>query len=197
MLYLTPEELAKYDGSDESLPLYLAVKGMIFDVTNGKEMYKKGSKTMGVKLDSDMCSCLQWLLWTRCESCISRFVLHRGVSRQGCGFGRPDGAADGYHQLLGQLLQELAAIQTRGIRGISKKEEKNAEETKAKARATRRRSREAGVTLHLHCWSQYANNNGILCNHPIFCDLSSHPVTRQVSNRMQTYRSTLVNAGQR
>ena len=33
---LTVEELAKYDGSDPKLPIYLAIKGTIFDVSKGK-----------------------------------------------------------------------------------------------------------------------------------------------------------------
>uniref|UniRef100_A0A8C6TS93 Neudesin neurotrophic factor n=1 Tax=Neogobius melanostomus TaxID=47308 RepID=A0A8C6TS93_9GOBI len=38
---LTEEELKKYDGSDEDLPIYMAVKGVVFDVTKGKEFYGK------------------------------------------------------------------------------------------------------------------------------------------------------------
>jgi len=38
----TKEELARYDGTDESLPIYLAVKGKIYDVTAGKNYYGKG-----------------------------------------------------------------------------------------------------------------------------------------------------------
>jgi predicted heme/steroid binding protein len=35
----TPEELSKYDGSDPSKPIYIAVLGQVFDVTEGKEYY--------------------------------------------------------------------------------------------------------------------------------------------------------------
>ena len=36
---LTLEELRGYDGSDPSLPIYLAVKGIVFDVTPGAEKF--------------------------------------------------------------------------------------------------------------------------------------------------------------
>ncbi|RKP28149.1 putative progesterone binding protein [Syncephalis pseudoplumigaleata] len=39
----TAAELAKHDGSDPSLPTYVAVKGVIFDVSTS-DMYKPGSK---------------------------------------------------------------------------------------------------------------------------------------------------------
>eukprot|EP01080_Neovahlkampfia_damariscottae_P001278 gene1278-11365_t len=35
----TREELAQYDGKDENKPLYLAVKGLIFDVSKGRSHY--------------------------------------------------------------------------------------------------------------------------------------------------------------
>lgn len=41
-MYLTPAELAVFDGTDESKPLYLAVNGSIFDVSNGRHMYGPG-----------------------------------------------------------------------------------------------------------------------------------------------------------
>ncbi|XP_026195719.1 neudesin [Anabas testudineus] len=37
----TEEELEKYDGSEEGQPIYMAVKGVVFDVTRGKEFYGK------------------------------------------------------------------------------------------------------------------------------------------------------------
>ena len=41
-IYLTPVELAKYDGSDPSLPIYLAINGTIFDVSAGAHTYGPG-----------------------------------------------------------------------------------------------------------------------------------------------------------
>uniref|UniRef100_A0A3Q1EJ27 Neudesin neurotrophic factor n=1 Tax=Acanthochromis polyacanthus TaxID=80966 RepID=A0A3Q1EJ27_9TELE len=35
----TEEELKRYDGSQEEQPIYLAIKGVVFDVTTGKEFY--------------------------------------------------------------------------------------------------------------------------------------------------------------
>ncbi|CAH1766279.1 10841_t:CDS:2 [Entrophospora sp. SA101] len=40
-LILTEEELAKYDGSDPNLPIYIAINGEVFDVTAGKMYYGK------------------------------------------------------------------------------------------------------------------------------------------------------------
>ncbi|XP_023141461.2 neudesin [Amphiprion ocellaris] len=37
----TEEELKRYDGSQEDQPIYLAIKGVVFDVTTGKEFYGK------------------------------------------------------------------------------------------------------------------------------------------------------------
>lgn len=37
----TEEELSKYNGHQEGLPIYMAVKGVVFDVTKGKEFYGK------------------------------------------------------------------------------------------------------------------------------------------------------------
>ncbi|KAK5091771.1 hypothetical protein LTR05_001956 [Lithohypha guttulata] len=41
-VYLTETELARYDGSDPSLPIYLAVNGTIFDVSAGAHTYGPG-----------------------------------------------------------------------------------------------------------------------------------------------------------
>lgn len=40
---ISPSQLAAYDGSDPSKPIYVAIKGRIFDVTPKKEMYGKGA----------------------------------------------------------------------------------------------------------------------------------------------------------
>ncbi|XP_048344712.1 neudesin isoform X2 [Sphaerodactylus townsendi] len=39
----TELELARYDGQEEGQPIYIAVKGVVFDVTSGKEFYGKGA----------------------------------------------------------------------------------------------------------------------------------------------------------
>ncbi|KAJ6789077.1 hypothetical protein PWT90_00379 [Aphanocladium album] len=41
-IYLTPDELSKYNGYEKGKPLYLAVNGTIFDVSNGLNMYGVG-----------------------------------------------------------------------------------------------------------------------------------------------------------
>uniref|UniRef100_A0A3Q2YD37 NADH:ubiquinone oxidoreductase complex assembly factor 1 n=1 Tax=Hippocampus comes TaxID=109280 RepID=A0A3Q2YD37_HIPCM len=37
----TEEELRRYDGNREGEPIYMAIKGVVFDVTEGKEFYGK------------------------------------------------------------------------------------------------------------------------------------------------------------
>ncbi|CAA3032372.1 probable steroid-binding protein 3 [Olea europaea var. sylvestris] len=39
---LTLQQLKQYDGSDPSKPIYIAVKGRIFDMTSGKSFYGPG-----------------------------------------------------------------------------------------------------------------------------------------------------------
>ncbi|XP_017268613.1 neudesin [Kryptolebias marmoratus] len=39
----TEEELRRYDGTEEGQPIYMAVKGVVFDVTKGKEFYGKNA----------------------------------------------------------------------------------------------------------------------------------------------------------
>jgi predicted heme/steroid binding protein len=41
-LYLTPDELAAYDGSDETKPIYLAINGTIYDVSANRRTYGPG-----------------------------------------------------------------------------------------------------------------------------------------------------------
>jgi predicted heme/steroid binding protein len=41
-LYLTPEQLAAYDGTDPSKPIYLAINHTIYDVTAGARIYGPG-----------------------------------------------------------------------------------------------------------------------------------------------------------
>ena len=40
---ITVSELAKHDGSDASLPIYVAIKGDIFDVSANKDAYGPGA----------------------------------------------------------------------------------------------------------------------------------------------------------
>ncbi|KAI0910209.1 putative heme binding protein [Ustulina deusta] len=41
-VYLTPAELATYDGTDETKPLYLAINGTIYDVSSNRRTYGPG-----------------------------------------------------------------------------------------------------------------------------------------------------------
>ncbi|KAI9500683.1 cytochrome b5-like heme/steroid binding domain-containing protein, partial [Coemansia spiralis] len=38
----TPRELAEYNGKDEETPLYIAVKGTVYDVSKGRGFYGPG-----------------------------------------------------------------------------------------------------------------------------------------------------------
>lgn len=40
---ISSSDLAQYDGSDPSKPIYVAIKGRVFDVTHKKDMYGKGT----------------------------------------------------------------------------------------------------------------------------------------------------------
>ena len=40
--WITPEDLASYDGRDPSSPLYLAIRGRIYDVSSGTKFYGLG-----------------------------------------------------------------------------------------------------------------------------------------------------------
>ena len=39
---LTPQQLSQYNGTDPSKPIYVAVKGRVYDVTTGKSFYGPG-----------------------------------------------------------------------------------------------------------------------------------------------------------
>jgi len=43
----TPEELRQYDGKDEAKPVYVAIKGVVFDVSSKRNVYGPG-QTYGV-----------------------------------------------------------------------------------------------------------------------------------------------------
>ncbi len=38
----TPSELARYNGVDPQLPIYLALDGFVYDISKGKEFYQVG-----------------------------------------------------------------------------------------------------------------------------------------------------------
>ncbi|KAG4089840.1 cytochrome b5 [Neocallimastix lanati (nom. inval.)] len=40
----TQEELSQYDTSDENKPVYVAVKGIVYDVSSRKDLYVKGQR---------------------------------------------------------------------------------------------------------------------------------------------------------
>jgi hypothetical protein len=42
MMSFTPEELARYDGSSEKRPVYVAVDGEVYDVSANRRVYGKG-----------------------------------------------------------------------------------------------------------------------------------------------------------
>lgn len=44
---LTPQQLAGFDGSDPSKPLYIAVRGKIYDVSAGRSFYGPGAAVWG------------------------------------------------------------------------------------------------------------------------------------------------------
>ncbi|XP_041927264.1 neudesin [Alosa sapidissima] len=40
---ITEEELENYNGSQDGQPIYMAINGVVFDVTTGKDFYAKGA----------------------------------------------------------------------------------------------------------------------------------------------------------
>lgn len=70
-LKLTSAELAKFDGSDDSLPLYLAVKKTIFDVSKAKDMYGPG-KSYHAFVGKDASRALG-MSTTKLEHCVSDY----------------------------------------------------------------------------------------------------------------------------
>jgi membrane-associated progesterone receptor component len=44
--FFSIQELAKHDGSNESLPLLLSVQGMVFDVSESRGFYGPGVSTL-------------------------------------------------------------------------------------------------------------------------------------------------------
>ena len=63
MLELTPAELARHDGSDASVPTYVAIKGVIYDVSAKREVYGPGgSYHVFAGKDASKVRLLPWLL---------------------------------------------------------------------------------------------------------------------------------------
>ncbi len=52
----SPEQLLAYDGSDAAKPVYIAVKGIVYDVSAAREFYGKGEHSPPVSL---VPACLQ------------------------------------------------------------------------------------------------------------------------------------------
>ena len=42
MRWFTPTQLARYDGSDNWGPVYIAIEGEVYDVSKNKRIYGKG-----------------------------------------------------------------------------------------------------------------------------------------------------------
>lgn len=65
---LTVEELIKYDGSDPAKPIYLAIKGTIFDVSKGGSLTILNQALLeamcGYRLRSYMCTSREAVLWS-------------------------------------------------------------------------------------------------------------------------------------
>ncbi|KAJ3256544.1 hypothetical protein HK103_005287 [Boothiomyces macroporosus] len=54
----TPEELAKYNGLDLNLPVYLAIKGTVFDVSSARQDYYNEGKGYAVFAGKDASNAL-------------------------------------------------------------------------------------------------------------------------------------------
>ena len=54
----TAEELSLYNGVEPAKPVYLALRGVVFDVTAGKDFYGPGARTRS----GIICGCVQsWM----------------------------------------------------------------------------------------------------------------------------------------
>jgi predicted heme/steroid binding protein len=60
MINLTPSELARYDGSSEKRPVYVAIDGEVYDVSANRRIYGKGG-SYNMMYDS------HWAIRTICE----------------------------------------------------------------------------------------------------------------------------------
>jgi predicted heme/steroid binding protein len=80
-LWLTPAELAKYDASDPSLPIYLGIRGEIYDVSSGPGYYGKNGGYAGfsgkdaTKAYFDLCFTEECLKNAHCTNLLSEAQL--------------------------------------------------------------------------------------------------------------------------
>lgn len=70
-LRLTLAELAQYDGQDASKPLYISVRGKIYDVTAGKTFYGPGGQWQWIPARQQNSSVVVLLQWCCPEQCAS------------------------------------------------------------------------------------------------------------------------------
>lgn len=54
MKQFTMEELAKHDGSDPSLPMLLSIRGVVYDITSGKQFYGPNGGLLGFALGNTL-----------------------------------------------------------------------------------------------------------------------------------------------
>ncbi|KAG2500584.1 hypothetical protein HYH03_001352 [Edaphochlamys debaryana] len=110
--FFTPEELLAFDGSDADKPVYIAVKGVIYDVSQSREFYGKGgpyeafagrecSRALAImKVDAAECNdnladCTEKQLKTLedwCNKFNSKYPIVGQVQKQLCCTRRPLGA---------------------------------------------------------------------------------------------------------
>lgn len=48
MKSFTKDELSKHDGSDPSLPMLLSIRGVVYDISTGKQYYGPDGELLGV-----------------------------------------------------------------------------------------------------------------------------------------------------
>jgi predicted heme/steroid binding protein len=80
-------ELRQYDGTDPSKPIYVAIKGRVFDVSHKKEMYGKGTG-YNVFAGKDASKGLGGWSTAPCQGCCERLTRrHVVLGPQGRGRG--------------------------------------------------------------------------------------------------------------
>lgn len=78
---LTVAELKKYDGSDPSLPVLVAAKGMVYDMTKGRDYYGRGNEGSMVDLSLSTRTHFYFSLNLKC---LPFLFFHRSVAKSGC-----------------------------------------------------------------------------------------------------------------